>query len=104
MQRIRSLDNFVKTACLIALVAVPKLLLADVIYNQIDLVSNITGLANTTDPNLLDPWGVAFSPTSPFWVSNQAGGTATLYDGAGNKAALTVSVPNLGGAPRSLSE
>jgi uncharacterized protein (TIGR03118 family) len=104
VQRIRSLNNFVKTACLIALVSAPKLLLADPIYNQIDLVSNIPGLANTTDPNLVDPWGVAFSPTSPFWISNQAGGTATLYDGAGNKAALTVSVPNLGGAPSGFND
>jgi integrase len=26
--------------------------------------------ANTTAPNLKNPWGVSFSATSPFWVSN----------------------------------
>lgn len=90
--------SFAKMFCVIALVSAPGLLLADA-YSQINLVSDISGLANTTDPNLVDPWGVSFSAASPFWVSNQASGTATLYDGLGNKLALTVSTPNLGDAP-----
>jgi uncharacterized protein (TIGR03118 family) len=94
--------HFVKMSCAIALASAPGLLLGDV-YSQIDLVSDISGLANTTDPNLLDPWGVSFSATSPFWVSNQASGTSTLYDGAGGKKSLTVSIPNQGGAPSSVN-
>ncbi|MGD0295981.1 MAG: TIGR03118 family protein [Bryobacteraceae bacterium] len=90
--------DFVKMSCVIALVSAPGLLVADE-YTQINLVSDIPGLANTTDPNLLDPWGVSFAATSPFWVSNQASGTSTLYNGAGSKIPLTVSVPNLGDAP-----
>jgi uncharacterized protein (TIGR03118 family) len=35
--------------------------------------------AQLQDTNLINPWGVAFSPTSPFWVNNNATGTATLY-------------------------
>jgi uncharacterized protein (TIGR03118 family) len=101
MLRIHSFD-FLKMACVIALASVPGLLLADT-YSQINLVSDISGLANNTDSNLLDPWGVSFSPTSPFWVSNQASGTSTLYDGAGNKIPLTVSTPNLGGAPAGIN-
>jgi len=93
---------FAKISCVIALVSASGLLLADE-YSQINLVSDISGLANTTDPNLLDPWGVSFSATSPFWVSNQASGTTTLYDGDGNKRSLTVSIPNLGGAPGSVN-
>jgi uncharacterized protein (TIGR03118 family) len=46
---------------------------------QTNLVSNIPGLATITDPQLKNPWGVSHSPTSPFWVSNQATSTATLY-------------------------
>jgi len=102
MLRIHSFYDFVKMACMIALVSAPGLLLADE-YSQINLVSDILGLANKTDPNLLDPWGVSFSATSPFWVSNQASGTSTLYDGAGNKIPLTVSVPNSGGAPANVN-
>jgi hypothetical protein len=32
------------------------------------------------DPNLINPWGVAFSPKSPFWVNNNHTGTATIYN------------------------
>jgi uncharacterized protein (TIGR03118 family) len=31
------------------------------------------------DPNLINPWGVAYAPTGPFWVSNNQTGTATVY-------------------------
>jgi uncharacterized protein (TIGR03118 family) len=48
-------------------------------YVQTDLVSDIAGLATITDPQLVNPWGVAFSSTSPFWTSNQGANTATLY-------------------------
>lgn len=41
------------------------------------------GPAAFVDPNLVNPWGVAFSPTGPFWVANQGTGTSTLYDGSG---------------------
>src|SRR5215813_7051921 len=46
---------------------------------QTNLVSDIPGLAKITDPQLVNPWGVSHSPTSPFWTSNQGKNTATLY-------------------------
>lgn len=76
----------------------PALLLADS-FVQTNLVSDVPGLAAKTDPNLVNPWGVAFTATSPFWVSNQGSGVSTLYDGAGNINALVVNVP--GGSPPS---
>jgi uncharacterized protein (TIGR03118 family) len=54
-------------------------------------------LANHTDPNLKNPWGVAFSTSSPFWVSDNATGKATLYDGTGVPNALVVTIPKFGG-------
>lgn len=48
-------------------------------YVQTDLVSDIPGLATITDPELVNPWGVAYSATSPFWTSNQGTNTTTLY-------------------------
>jgi len=68
-------------------------------YDQTNLVSNVPGLAAHTDPNLVNPWGVSFSGTSPFWVSNQGTGTATLYDGAGNINALVVGIPGSATGP-----
>ena len=35
--------------------------------------------AQITDPNLVNPWGVSFSPTSPLWVSDEGTGVSTLY-------------------------
>jgi uncharacterized protein (TIGR03118 family) len=49
-------------------------------YTQTNLVSNIAGQAPLQDPNLQNAWGLVSSPTgSPWWVSNNAGGTSTLY-------------------------
>ncbi len=62
-----------------------------------NLVSDLPGLADFTDPNLIDPWGVAFSATSPFWVGNNHSGTSTLYSGTGAPVALVVSVPTPAG-------
>src|SRR6201993_2436391 len=48
-------------------------------FVQTNLVSDIDDLARITDPQLVNPWGVSHSPTSPFWVSNQGKNTTTLY-------------------------
>jgi uncharacterized protein (TIGR03118 family) len=48
-------------------------------YLQTNLVSDIVGLATLTDPELRNSWGMSESATSPFWVSNQATNTSTLY-------------------------
>ena len=48
-------------------------------FVQVNLVSDIPGLATITDPELVNPWGVSHSTTSPFWTSNQGTNTATLY-------------------------
>jgi uncharacterized protein (TIGR03118 family) len=45
-----------------------------------------------TDPQLVNPWGLAASATGPWWVANEARGTSTLYAGNGRKQALTVRV------------
>ena len=72
-----------------------QLCLADS-FSQVNLVSDVPGLAKTTDPNLKNPWGVAFSPTSPFWISNQGSGTSTLYTGSGATVPLVVTIPGTG--------
>src|SRR6266853_474934 len=63
-------------------------------YTQTNLVSNISGRAPVTDPNLQNAWGLVASPGSPWWLSNNAGGTSTLYNGAGAIVPLVVTVPN----------
>lgn len=65
-------------------------------FQQTNLVSSVVGQAPVIDPNLRNPWGIAFGPSSPFWVANQVSATATLYNGAGQPNALVVTIPNLG--------
>jgi uncharacterized protein (TIGR03118 family) len=48
-------------------------------YLQTNLVSDISGLAELTDPVLLNPWGVSHSAGSPVWVSDQGSSDTTLY-------------------------
>ena len=48
-------------------------------FVQVNLVSDIPGLAKITEPELVNPWGVSHSSTSPFWTSNQGTSTATLF-------------------------
>ena len=62
-------------------------------FSQTNLISDGAVPAEVTDPNLKNPWGVSFAPTSPFWVSNQASGNSTLYDGAGHITPLVVTIP-----------
>jgi len=64
-------------------------------YLQHNLVSDnpAAAAADNTDPNLLNPWGVAFFPGGPFWISDNGAGVSTLYDGTGTKTPLTVTIP-----------
>jgi uncharacterized protein (TIGR03118 family) len=63
------------------------------VYVQHNLVSDIPGMADVTDPNLVDPWGVSTSATSPFWVSDAGKSRSTLYNGSGAITAVVVSIP-----------
>jgi len=48
---------------------------------QTNLVSDDTHFtpAEVQDPNLVNPWGLAASPTGEWWVANEGTGTSTLY-------------------------
>src|SRR3982074_1291555 len=59
-------------------------------FQQTNLVSDVPGLAPTTDPNLVNPWGLARSATSPWWVADNHTGVSTLYTGAGAIVPLVV--------------
>lgn len=69
---------------------------------QINLVSDIPGMASVVDPNLVNAWGMSATPSSPIWVSDNGTGVATLYRGATGPASpvsivpLVVSIPGHG--------
>src|SRR5215813_15613162 len=77
-------------------------------FLETDLVANKSPLTDSNgishtpahlDPNLLNPWGLTTSPTSPFWVADNGAGVATLYNTAGSPQALVVSIPAPSSAP-----
>jgi uncharacterized protein (TIGR03118 family) len=77
----------------LALSILPGPALAGSLILQNNLVSDISGNAAVTDPNLKNPWGISFSPGSPLWVSDQASNVSTLYSNTGTPVALVVNVP-----------
>ena len=48
-------------------------------FRQINLVSDLPGVAALQDDNLVNAWGISFSASSPFWVSATETGRAVLY-------------------------
>ena len=73
-------------------------------YRQVNLVSDLPGVAALQDTNLVNAWGISFSSTSPFWVSANGTGKALLYvvtnDSSGTthvvKQGLEVTIPGEG--------
>jgi uncharacterized protein (TIGR03118 family) len=66
-------------------------------YKRLDLVSNVPGRALYKDPNLINGWGLAFFPNSPFWVSDTGTGLSTLYGPGGKMVPLVVTIPSAAG-------
>jgi uncharacterized protein (TIGR03118 family) len=71
-------------------------------FLETDLVANKSPLTDSNglvhkapnqDPNLLNPWGLTASPTSPFWVSDNGAGVSTLYNTTGTSQSLVVLIP-----------
>jgi uncharacterized protein (TIGR03118 family) len=71
-------------------------------YHQVNLVSDVPGMARVTDAHLVNAWGASYLGTSPLWVSDNGTDVTTLYSGGVDGspqtvAPLVVSIP--GGAP-----
>jgi uncharacterized protein (TIGR03118 family) len=82
--------------------------------DQTNLVSDIPGLAQLTDPDLRNAWGISFGPMTPFWISDNGSGVptntlsvSTLYSVPGSgppsvsKVGLTVTIPPTAGGTTS---
>jgi O-methyltransferase len=78
----------------------------DPLVHQVNLASDVPGLAPLLDPDLKNPWGAALTPISPLWVANQGTGSSTVYSlapGAGKvakskKVRVTIPAPPTGPA------
>ena len=52
-------------------------------YQQTNLVSDTSGVANNTDPKLINPWVFPFSPGSLSGSPTNNSGYSTIYDANG---------------------
>src|SRR5437660_12553334 len=68
-------------------------------YQRTDLVSNQPGVAPNTDPHLINAWGLAALPTSPWCVSDNGTGFSTFYTGSGQQVQLFGTIPPAAGQP-----
>jgi uncharacterized protein (TIGR03118 family) len=74
-------------------------------FSQTNLVSDLTTVgAQIVDPNLKNPWGLAFGPTTPLWVANNGTSVATLYGvspggATATQVPLVVTLPPMDSSP-----
>lgn len=69
-------------------------------YQQTNLVSDVDGYgAARIDPNLVNPWGISFSATSPLWISANHTSVSVIYDKNGTTVIPPVTIKNGNGAP-----
>src|SRR6476660_4220547 len=91
-----NMNNNCRTLVLVLIImfgSASRLLGQQIGYKQTNLVANTNGIANHTDNQLSNPWGISFANGSLFWIANNNGGTSTLYDAQGNKNSLEVGIP-----------
>ena len=62
-------------------------------YRQVNLVSDLSGMAPVTDTNLVNPWGITITPNGRIWVSDNGRGVSTIYLTDGTPLSLVVTVP-----------
>jgi uncharacterized protein (TIGR03118 family) len=75
-----------------------RMLLSGNNFLQVDLTANVAGVAANTDPNLVNPIGISEGGKGPFWVSDFGTNLSTLYNSAGSRAGLFVSIPGPNGS------
>ena len=63
-------------------------------YSWTNFQSDIAGVAQHVDPNLVNPWGMSVSaPNGTIWVSDNGTGVSTLYGQDGTARSLVVTIP-----------
>ena len=93
--RVRRLRRRVALAFVLACLA-PATANAYVVHN---LVSDQPGVADHTDPSLVNAWGLAALPTSPWWVNAADNDLSAIYRANGTTARPPV---NVAGGPTGL--
>src|SRR5215475_15773008 len=63
-------------------------------FARVNLVSNNSQDSGVRlDSNLMNGWGITFSPTGNLWVCSEGGGVSLIYDATGNQVLPPISIP-----------
>jgi uncharacterized protein (TIGR03118 family) len=58
-------------------------------FAQVNLVSDVPGLAQVTDFRVSNPWGITLGPSTPLWINNDNTATSEIWAGANGTDPLT---------------
>jgi uncharacterized protein (TIGR03118 family) len=58
-----------------------------------NLISDQSGVADLTDPNLVNGWGIAISAASPFWICDGGTGLSTVYTASATAFSISAIKP-----------
>ena len=80
------------------LIAAAAFLICAGAYAQTNSYTVTNLVTNTSDPHLLNPWGLSRASSknvgeNQWWVSDQVSGLSTLYTANGTIVGLTVTIP-----------
>lgn len=64
-------------------------------YLQRNLISDVAGAADLTDPNLVNAWGIAITAASPFWVCDAGTAMSTVYTASASTFAISTTKASL---------
>ncbi len=62
-------------------------------YVLTNLTSNLANTAANTDTSLVNPWGLAYGPSGPWWVADAGSGVSSIYDNTGAAPGSAVTIP-----------
>src|SRR6266487_28720 len=80
LSRTSSVRTLALLGSAVLVASTPRLVQGQNVYIDHHLVSDLPGEADFTDANLVNPWGIAFSATGPFWISDNHAGVSTIYN------------------------
>ena len=80
-----------------AVIALALSVISSAAFAQYTATTLVKNTGKKGDKQLINPWGLAYAPGAPFWLSDQGSGLSTLYDGSGNKQSLVVTIPPASG-------
>ena len=97
VSRLERKNLFVAMGVLLALMVGFSSLANAASYKAALITADQAGKAPNTDPNLINPWGISFSATGPFWTSDNLTGLTTVYNTTGQVQPIVVTIPPVGG-------